>query len=274
MGMKRVTPVLLVILTLLLAACGDDIGASSTSSTSSTSPTATSAPSPTTTTPMVSTTATLPATTTTAGATTTTTSPGTTTATGLAGEPIDFGPAEGDVLMVIGVRHDDVLNLRAGPGTNQSILDEIPPTFDDLVAEGNTRQLPASFWIEVDYEGTLGWVSLSFIGYEGDTTDETSTVISELGDTPVESTMTALGERVASVFASNEEPVSDIVQVTSATTADLGEVTYDVVGLADDAVRGVRIHVFAQQDSGGYALKSVEVTTLCGRGVDEDRLCT
>jgi len=175
--------------------------------------------------------------------------------------------------MVIGVRHDDVLNLRAGPGTNQPIRDEIPATFDDLVAEGNTRRVPSSLWIEVDYEGTVGWVSLPFIGYEGGTTDDTSRIISELGETPVEATMTALGKRIAEVYASDDEPESDIVQVTPVSTGDLAEVTYDVVGLGDDAVRGVRVHVFANQVSGGFSLRSVEVTVICGRGVDGDGAC-
>jgi hypothetical protein len=265
--MRRVFPALLAILALLTAACGGTTAATSTTSTSTTTPS-------TTTTLRAVTTTVLPTTTTTVeAATTTTASPGTTTTTGLAGDPIDFGPAEGDVLMVIGVRHDDVLNLRAGPGTNQSIIDEIPPTFDDLVAEGNTRQLPSSFWIEVDYEDTVGWVSLSFIGYEGDTTDETSAVIDKLGERPVETTMTALGERIAGIYASDDEPESDVVQVTPVSGGDLSEVTYDVVGLGDDAVRGVRVHVFAE-DSGGFSLRSVEVTALCGRGVDSDRACT
>lgn len=175
--------------------------------------------------------------------------------------------------MVIGVRHDDVLNLRAGPGTNQSILEEIPSTFTDLVARGNTRQLPSSLWVEVSYENTTGWVSLRFVGYEGDTTDETARVVSELGETPVESSMTALGELVAEQFASQDEPESDIVQVTLVTTGDLVEVTYDVVGLGDDAVAGVRLHIFAEQVSGGFSLKSVEVTVICGRGVDESSAC-
>ena len=175
--------------------------------------------------------------------------------------------------MVIGVRHDDVLNLRAGPGTNQSILEEIPPTFTDLVARGNTRQLPSSMWVEVSYENATGWVSLRFVGYEGDTTDETARVVSELGETPVESTMTALGELVAEQFASQDEPESDIVQVTPVTTGDLVEVTYDVVGLGDDAVRGVRVHIFAEPGNSGFSLKSVEVTVICGRGVDGDGVC-
>lgn len=178
------------------------------------------------------------------------------------------------MLMVIGVRHDDVLNLRAGPGTNQSILEGIPPTFRDLVAQGNTRRLPSSFWIEVDYEDAVGWVSLSFIGYEGDTIDDTARLISEFGETPVESSMTDLGELVADAHATDDESGSDIVQVTPVTTGDLAEVTYDVIGLADDAVRGVRLHIFAEEVTGGFSLKSVEVTALCGRGVDADRACT
>lgn len=268
MSMRRVIPVLLATFALLAAACGGDSGADSTTSTSISAPSTTSTAAVGSTT----TTTTLPATTTTVEATTTTT-PGTTTTTGLPGEPIDFGPAEGDVLMVIGVRHDDVLNLRAGPGTNQSILDEIPPTFDDLVARGNTRQLPSSLWVEVSYEDTTGWVSLRFIGYEGDTSDETSRIVSDLGETPVEPTMKALGELVAEQFASQDEPESDIAQVTEVTTGDLAEVTYDVVGLGDDAVAGVRLHIFAQQGSDGFTLKSVEVTVICGRGVDGDGAC-
>jgi hypothetical protein len=174
--------------------------------------------------------------------------------------------------MVIGVRHDDVLNLRVGPGVGEAILEEIPPTFSDLVALGNTRQLPDSFWIEVDYEGTEGWVHMSYIGYEGVVDDQTSVVVDELGEIPVEATMTGLAELVAGVFVS-EEPESDVVQVTPVTSGDLAEVTYDVIGLGDDAVRGLRLHIFAEETSDGFSLKSVEVTSICGRGVDADDLC-
>lgn len=270
MGMRRVIPALLAIVALVTAACGGGTAATTTTTlpptTSTTIGTTTSTGQPTTTSTGQ------PTTTSTVGVTTTS-APGTPTTTGIPGDPIDFGPAEGDVLMVIGVRHDDVLNLRTGPGTKQRILDEIPPTFTDLMARGNTRQLPASFWIEVDYEGTRGWVSLAFIGYEGDTTDDTAKVVSDLGESPVEATMPDLGQMIAEVYASPSDPESDIVQVTPVSTGDLAEVTYDVVGLGDDAVRGVRIHVFAEKTSGGFGLKSVEVTALCGRGVDADGAC-
>jgi hypothetical protein len=172
--------------------------------------------------------------------------------------------------MVIGVRYDDVLNLRAGPGANQPIRDRIPPTYTQLFALGRTWELPRSLWIEVDYDGTEGWVSLSYVGYEGDVVDETANVISELGETPTAGTMPALGREVAEVFASE---VSDIVQVTEVTAGDLSEVIYDVVGLEDDSLRGFRLHVFGEEGSGGFTLKTVEVTIICGRGVDSDRRC-
>lgn len=252
---------------MLAVACGSDTGEPTTTTVA---PTTTIATSPTTSAPMTTTT-TAPQPTTTA-AQPTTTAPGPTTTT-LAGEPIDFGPADGDILMVVGVRHNDVLNLRAGPGTGQPIIGEIPPTYSELEAQGNTRDLSPGFWIEVDYEGTTGWVNLRYVAYEGVVTDETSTVVAELGERPVEPTMIDLGELVASVFASEADPESAIVQVTPVSTGDLAEVTFDVVGIGDDSVLGSRLHVFAEKVAGGFSLRSVEVTTLCARGVTADGLC-
>lgn len=248
-GMRRLTPGFLAALGLLLAACGADVSDSTTT--------------------------TAPLTTTTADTTTTTVETTTTSAdttTTLAGEPIEFGPAADDVVMVAGVAYDDVLNLRAAPGADQPISDEIPPTFADLVAQGNTRDLSPGFWIEVDYEGTVGWVNFAYTAFEGDVTDETSNVIDELGERPVESTMTDLAEVVADVFDSDEEPQSDTVQVTEVVEGDLTEVTYDVVGLGDDAVLGFRLHIFAEESSDGFTLRTVEATLLCLRGVS-DGLC-
>jgi hypothetical protein len=64
-------------------------------------------------------------------------------------------------------------------------------------------------------------------------------------------------------------PPSGITMSVAPTVGDLGEVTFDVIGIQDDAVRGFRVHVFATPDEGGegFVLKSVEQTLLCGRGV-------
>jgi hypothetical protein len=229
--------------------------------------TTTTTPAPSTTTTIASTTTTTVAsTTTTTPATTTTVAPATTTTTTgeLPGEPIDFGPAAGDVVAVIGVAHDDVLNLRAAPGADQPIVAEIPNTYDSLTAAGETRELPGSFWIGVDYEGTPGWVNLRYIGYLGDTTDETSVVVGEVDGAE---TMLDLGYLVANTFASDDPP-SEIVLVEAPTVGDLGEVTYDVIGLGDDAQRGWRVHVFGTPITEAFTLRTVEVTALCGRGVD------
>ncbi len=202
--------------------------------------------------------------------TTTTESPTTST---LPGEPIDFGPRAGDRLIVVGVAHDDVLNLRAGPGVGQEILAELAPTADDVVARGATRQLDRSLWIEVRADGTTGWVSLAFVGYEGITDDATAATIDELGGRITADSMSELGALVAIAWAS-QDPASDVVEVVDATVGDLGEVTYDVIGLGDDSVLGFRLAVFGEPVDGGFSLRTVERTTICGRGVDADGLCT
>ena len=204
--------------------------------------------------------------------TTTSTTDGSTTTTGLAGQPWDGFAQEGDVLAVLGVAHDDVLNVRAGPGTDTEIVATADPTANDLVATGRARELPRSFWYEVTVDGVTGWVSISFVAYEGGTDDATAEFLD--GDPlPEVETMQEMGELVAEAFASDEPP-SDIVQSVAPTVGDLGEVTYDVVGIGDDAGAGYRLHVFATPtESGeGFALKSIERTWYCTRGLSGE-LC-
>ena len=190
------------------------------------------------------------------------------TTTSLPGEQIDIGPRAGDTLAVVGVAHDDVLNVRIAPGTDQPVVQELDPLSDDVVALGNARALPASIWLEVEAVGGSGWASSSFLAYLGGTTDETAAIVETLGETPAAETMLDLGLMVAEALASDEPP-SRIVMSVAPTVGDLGEVTYDVVGIGDDSVRGFRLHVFGTPDSSGegFVLKSVEQTVLCGRGL-------
>lgn len=129
---------------MTFVACGTASDAGTTSTTVAVSATSTSTLATTTTSSVPTT---MPATTTSTSVQESTTTTG---SGGLPGEPIDFGPARGDTLAVIGVAHDDVLNLRAAPGADQKILDGIPPLHDALNALGETRQLPGSMWIGVD----------------------------------------------------------------------------------------------------------------------------
>lgn len=229
----------------------------------------TTAPMATTTSAAMTTSTTAPAPTTT---TSTTTPPPTTTI--LPGEPIDIGPRRGDVLSVVGVAHDDTLNVRSAPGVDQPVVTTLDPLTDDVVALGRSRMLPNSIWIEVEANGVIGWASWSFLAFPGVTNDDTAAVVASLGAVPAAETMLELGRIVAEAEASTE-PRSRITMTVAPTVGDLGEVVYDVIGLGDDALAGLRLHVIAQpNESGeGFSLEVVEATALCGRGVTADGLC-
>ncbi|HZK48399.1 MAG TPA: hypothetical protein VFD74_02205, partial [Thermoleophilia bacterium] len=136
------------------------------------------------------------------------------------------------------------------------------------------RQLPDSIWYEVQMGGITGWVSSAFVAYSGAVDDITAQVIQNLGGTaPSAETMVDLGLIVAEAMASDDPP-SRIVVTVAPHVGDLGEITYDGIGLGDDALRGYRLHVFGQPDESGegFSLKSVESTLLCARGVTADGL--
>ena len=267
-----------IALLLVAAACGDSATTTTVTQPPPAVTTTTGSPPPptTTTAPTTTTTAPPPATTTT---TTTTTVPPTTTTTTepppttttLPGEPIDLFWQEGDVLGVVGVAFDDVLNVRDVPAGE--IVATLDPLADDVVTTGRARSLPTSIWLELTRDGSTGWASVRFLAYIGATVDGTASVVAALGGIPTAETMLDLGLLVAESQAS-EEPPSDIVVSVAPTVGDLGEVTYDVIGLGDDAVFGVRLHVFGAPDGEGFSLMSVEITALCSRGVTPDGLCT
>ena len=196
------------------------------------------------------------------------------TSTSLPGDPIDFGPAAGDQIAVVGVSHDDVLNLRAAPGTDQEIVSVLAPTSTNLVATGSARSLPESIWYEVEVGGASGWVSSSFVAYIGDTSDVTSDVVIAYGSIPATETLTELVDIVAAAIGS-EDPPSRVTVTVPAAADDLTEITVDIIGLGDDAQRGWRAVIFASPMEGGegFSLKAVEATALCGRGLSEGGLC-
>ncbi len=199
--------------------------------------------------------------------TTETTEASTTTESTLRGEPFDAFPDDGDVMAVVGVASDDELNIRAGPGTSEAIVATAAPTADDLVATGEGRLLESSIWYEVEVDGQTGWANIAFLAFLGGTDDATAEFLAG-GDLPEAETMAELGDVVTAAFAS-EDPPSSIVQVVAPTVGDLAEVTYDVVGIGDDAVLGYRLHIFAVPEESGesFTLTSIERTTLCGRGL-------
>lgn len=192
----------------------------------------------------------------------------------LPGELIGSGPAAGEVLGVVGVPFDDVLNLRAAPGADQRIVARLDPLADDIVATGVARQLDHSIWHEVTAEGVTGWANRAFLAWLGGTDDVTAQIIKARGERPSAKTMLDLGRIVANPGVPDQPP-SRITVTVAPTAGDLDEVTYDVVGFADDSVLGERLHVFGRPlDNGqGFSLASVERTLLCARGASDDGLC-
>jgi uncharacterized protein YraI len=256
-------------LALVAAACGgnDSSDATETTASPATTTSVATATTTTTTTTTAAPTTTIPSTTT----TTTVTGPTTTT---LPGEPFDIGPSSGDVLSVVAVAYDDVLNLRAGPGTDFEVLKKMPPRYDRVIANGRAQALPNSIWYEVTALGVTGWASSTYLAELGTTDDITSQIVDKLGEIPTAETMADLGLLVAESYPALDRPLR-VRMSGEPSVGDLGEVIYDVVGFADDSVRGLRLHVFGQPtESGeGFSLKSVEATALCARGVDGAGVC-
>jgi hypothetical protein len=190
----------------------------------------------------------------------------------LAGTIIDFFPQAGDVLSVVGVAHNDVLNVRAGPGIFNSIVDTLDPT-GDTAANGIARDLGLAIWVEHNTGAEVGWSNSAYFAFAGGTDDATPEVVAVLGEVPTADSMEALGLIVAGSLASTE-PVSVLVMTVAPSVGDLAEVTYDVIGLGDDSIYGYRLHIFAEPVTDGFSLRNVERTFLCGRGVTEDgELC-
>ncbi len=91
-------------------------------------------------------------------------------------------------------------------------------------------------------------------------------MIAALGYTPEEASISDLGFLVGDTIDTDPDIPTEIVMTVAADeTGDLAEVTFDLLGLGDDSVRGFRLHVFGQPLPSGdaFALKSVEATDLC-----------
>ena len=113
-----------------------------------------------------------------------------------------------------------------------------------------------------------------YLGAPGITEDVAASVVASEGEIPSASDMEGL---LDIVLPSAVGFPADTVMVAAPTASgDIGELAVDVFSTEpDDSVRGLRLWVFGQRDggAGAFALKAVEVTTICWRGADADGLC-
>ena len=192
---------------------------------------------------------------------------------GLTGEDVS-GPPAGTTFGVVGVAADDVLNVREVPGVGGEVFGELQPLADGITATGRARLVDDSVWFQIDGDAADdGWVNARYLAVLGETTDITS----EFAERPAAETMLQLADMVAALRAppDGEGDGPTVVVSDGPSVGDLGEVAIDVLGFADDAIRGERLHLFAEPDMGGegFTLRTVERTLLCARGVS-DGLCS
>jgi len=187
----------------------------------------------------------------------------------LPGESFDGFAAPGDLLVVYGVAHDDVLNVRALPDPEADIVATADSTEMEVISSGNARLVDSGIWYEVSVGGIDGWANSAFLAFLGSVDDATADFL-DGGSLPITASMQELGELVVSSYSS-ETPESKVIQTTAASSGDLHEIVYDVVGIGDDATVGYRLHIFAAatDDGAGFGLKSIERYEFCGRGVSD-----
>ena len=192
----------------------------------------------------------------------------------LPGDRSELRPSQGATLSVVGVRYDDVLNMRADPGTEARVVQRLGPLTTDAVATGRARRLVDGTWFEIVNEGVTGWASASYLGHMSVTDDATELVIARAGRTPQTATMYGLGRTVAA-FLGDGNALPRIRVVAPGSLGAAGEVTVDILDIGDEAVMGYRLLVKGRRlvDGEGYRLTSLERTTICLRGLTSSGTC-
>ncbi len=189
----------------------------------------------------------------------------------LPGEPFEFGPAEGSTVAVVGVAADDVLNVRRLPDSSSEVIAELDP-MGDAILTARKRDLGTSIWYEVEVPEGVGWANATFLAPIGGTRDATNEFSDLLGGLPTAASTDALIEaflaRLVAFGETQEGPPVTAIVIDGPTVGDLDEATIDMLGYADDSVRGDRLHLFIMNEGGTAAIKSIEATTICQRGSD------
>jgi hypothetical protein len=196
----------------------------------------------------------------------------------LPGDAFDIGPPAESVLDVVGVRYDDVLNLRERPDPSSPIVDTAAPasTTPKIVSTGEGRLLSRSAWWRVTVGGDEAWANLRFLGMLGATDDAFDELAASIPSTSAP-TVEEIIDDIAETRASGPEPTVELVTPIEGLDATGAQVTIDVLGIGDDAVKGERYLLtfgltFDDPDATdrevvAYELVGALGTVICGRGV-------
>ena len=228
------------------------------------------------------------------------------------GAPSDInaiGPAAGTAMAVVGVRRDDVLNIRDAPSGNIIArlspmlgegrgheIDVLAPDNDtvlaitDLVgvkATGETELLPTTTWHKVNIGGVVGWASDAYLAPLGQGAAELSDLLQRnLGQSDSYATVADIEQRISDVIDVVEPDAERIVISPVEFFEGTGAHWLDVIGVRDDRLRGYRVGVDvraggdwmvpdAATSAGPFTSLDVWATELClnARGTDQDGKC-
>ncbi len=218
----------------------------------------------------------------------------------LPGTAYAYGPSAGDPLTVVGVAHDDVLNVRDVPNGKiiarlrnrvsgeidiatlvlQPVNDEVIAIIDlvgGVKATGHTRQLITTVWYEVDIGPITGWASSAYLAPLGSPRNANDRLIAELGEMPQAATLTDLVINVSKALVPDNTHTT--YRRTIVFAPEIGEgvggATIDVLGFSYDALLGHRISIAADpapeidwwqvptEDAGPFTLWNVTLTHIC-----------
>lgn len=214
-----------------------------------------------------------PSTSTTALATTSTTAPpepgvssANIVATPDAGAPLDYGPAEGTPLSIVGLEVNTgqdtadqetdaqgsasltpaTLDFFVAPGQDQAVERSEPAFGSDavLLAAGNAWAFQDSVWWELTVGGVEVWADQANLGALGDSFNVYDEVFESL-DTVEAPTLNELALQIARSRPTGG-PEPRITVVTEETEIDAPHHLYvivDILGLGDDSVKGERLRI-------------------------------
>lgn len=77
---------------------------------------------------------------------------------------------------VIKVESWDTLNMRSGPGVNNPVVAKLPHNARSIRMTGGSRTVGRTRWVEVSWQGNIGWVSKAYLGAQSAATAEQTQV--------------------------------------------------------------------------------------------------
>jgi uncharacterized protein YraI len=163
---------------------------------------------------------------------------------------------------VVGVRHDDKLNVRRQPRASAPAVARLAPLATGVKVLTKT----SGPWRQVRVKGRTGWAHGRYLAQLGKAVE----VSDEGRDVGIAPTGLRLARKVAARQAEGGDgPLTGPVLVAR----EGRTYTLDVLGYADDSVVGERFVVTVEPGEAGFQVRTLRATPMCARGVDRAGLC-